>query len=1147
MYNISNDLKNILHQNTRIVKPRLTYVHYYWNGTIQVDETLAVIDNKYIEDWTVETSINSDGLWYWGDAPAASLTITLLKSDANFFTPQPWTSVQIKVEVGIYNTAGPYDGTEDVDDDENFTFIPIGIFRCDGSTIEETPLAVSFTAYDEMVNLDYEMMTDAGTQGTVETGSIYNTKFHLEQSLACDWSNIDNTLMNKNGLRIEYTKQTNKRQIAQWFAIWAGRYARINREGNFELYPAALSPVDTLTQNDYEEFMAKENLTERIAKFTGHQQFISDALHEDKEEGEWTTTITSSDTTSSKANFTLEAPCFYNEQSMLNSLNNGGINFCFANIPYSYSGKGMPHIDVGDTVWIQDHNGDYVKCCITNHTLSYVGGTLRSEFSSESYGGNDIVGTSNAGSVGGTINYIKNQNTNMFDKIYANSASISTLAVKKLDADMANLDMANISTAAIDYLASQIIDADQIRAITADLGYLTSTEISANYASINELHSSYATLGQLNSSYASIGLLNSSYANIGQLNSSYATINGVAASYAQIDLANITQGALSRLFVDTGILTDATISTASVVGMLNSVNVNADKITAGTLNVNRLNIYDDNGIVYAINAQNVSSAILGNLTTYEQTHQLHGNDIIAQSITANKIAANTITANEIAAKTITAGQIAGNTITGNEILANTITANKLDVQTLSAITANMGTVSAGIIQGDNAYLNLASGNIRLGSTATDHMEIGNNGATFANNNSTGTVPVFNDKFIIYDKQSERNIFEVGTTTYVRFYNDYRNGAYLYLGASTESYVRPNTVLIGMDNFYRPTEVSLTGFPYSNVIIGTQSTVVAGNDNYAFGSGNLISTQSVSLYGWYSQYILGSYNRVGGQDIRVLGSRNTGVMGSDVNILGEGNWFSPSLSSGRVMSHEVVVGSGNKMGHNTDDTFYTNGNNFEDIVIGFDNYCPGSEEYYYRGSILVGNGLVSPKHSSNDTTKMFGSISMGYYNTTFTNQLFALGNGEVATGGASTRSNALSIDKAGNATFSGVVNQSGISRTGNNVITMASGYTLASAEAVKVGRLVQLTISFVKNSSLAWPATGDIADMSFGTLKSDFYPRLVAMTCDGGMVNGCNGTIDTSGNCVARRLPAHGSASTISAKATTFLFRATYMSKTNWTA
>jgi hypothetical protein len=62
---------------------------------------------------------------------------------------------------------------------------------------------------------------------------------------------------------------------------------------------------------------------------------------------------------------------------------------------------------------------------------------------------------------------------------------------------------------------------------------------------------------------------------------------------------------------------------------------------------------------------------------------LHGNKIIANTITATQIAANTITATQILADTITATQIAANTITAAEILANTITADEINVDTLN--------------------------------------------------------------------------------------------------------------------------------------------------------------------------------------------------------------------------------------------------------------------------------------------------------------------------------------------------------------------------------------------------------------------------------------------------------------------------------
>lgn len=180
-----------------------------------------------------------------------------------------------------------------------------------------------------------------------------------------------------------------------------------------------------------------------------------------------------------------------------------------------------------------------------------------------------------------------------------------------------------------------------------------------------------------------------------EIDGKYASID-----LANIDVANIDKANIGLLFAEVGLITKATIVDGHVTGYLDSVEINADKITAGTLAVDRLVFRGtEKSIVYELN--NITGALQA-----VQGETLNGEILTDRSITVDKIVAKSITANEIATETITA----------NEILTGSITAEKLNVSSLSAITANLGTVTAGTIKSTNyvsgvsgMQLNLATG------------------------------------------------------------------------------------------------------------------------------------------------------------------------------------------------------------------------------------------------------------------------------------------------------------------------------------------------------------------------------------------------------------------------------------------------------
>ena len=265
----------------------------------------------------------------------------------------------------------------------------------------------------------------------------------------------------------------------------------------------------------------------------------------------------------------------------------------------------------------------------------------------------------------------------------------------------------------------------QIQAVGLRVGsiestYITATDVAATYATITNLDATNATVHDLNADYGTFKT-----ATVTELGAHQAVINSLDATYATVDLLNVQAGSITTAMLGTGIVGTAQIADGSITDA-KIVELTANKINAGTLSVDRLEIRGSNtSIVYAINnitgaiqAQNVDT-INGEVLT---PRTITADKIVANAITAAEIASRTITANEIAANTITANEILSQTITANEIAANTITANEIASHTITAdeiashtITADEITTSN--IAGTNGWINLASGTFNYGNGA----------------------------------------------------------------------------------------------------------------------------------------------------------------------------------------------------------------------------------------------------------------------------------------------------------------------------------------------------------------------------------------------------------------------------------------------
>lgn len=309
------------------------------------------------------------------------------------------------------------------------------------------------------------------------------------------------------------------------------------------------------------------------------------------------------------------------------------------------------------------------------------------------------------------------------DRLDAIEADIADLDVEKLDAKYATVTRLQAAEAEIDTLQANMLVADDLKALEADIADLNTNKLSAKdadikYATIAVLQSDYITAAEIAATYitasavaakyAEISTLESDYIKTTDLKANYITAAMINSKYAEIDLANVDIASIGTVLANIGLITSATIVDGHVTGYLDSVEVNANNITAGTLTVDRLIISgSDKSIIYAINnagelTSTETDTIDGDVITKRTIAADHiiagtitSNEIHSSAVTADKIATNAVTADKIAANAITSGKIAANAITADKIAADAVTADKINVVDLKALGATIGTFNIG--------------------------------------------------------------------------------------------------------------------------------------------------------------------------------------------------------------------------------------------------------------------------------------------------------------------------------------------------------------------------------------------------------------------------------------------------------------------
>lgn len=215
---------------------------------------------------------------------------------------------------------------------------------------------------------------------------------------------------------------------------------------------------------------------------------------------------------------------------------------------------------------------------------------------------------------------------------------------------------------------------ENLKASIADIGYLTADEASIKYATITSLEAVDGKIDNLETIAITTNNLSAQVADLGYLNADTADLK-----YANIELSNIDVANVGTFFANVGLIDRATIVDGHVTGFLDSVEVNANKITAGTLVADRILLKgSENGLLYALNnLGELTSKTVDTLDGYVLTDRtINADKIVASSITANELDVDDIFADsavitKIFAQNITAtGIIRGATLVGASVSAN---------------------------------------------------------------------------------------------------------------------------------------------------------------------------------------------------------------------------------------------------------------------------------------------------------------------------------------------------------------------------------------------------------------------------------------------------------------------------------------------
>lgn len=344
-----------------------------------------------------------------------------------------------------------------------------------------------------------------------------------------------------------------------------------------------------------------------------------------------------------------------------------------------------PLMSVGEMLTFEDYDGVKKYVFVGEMTLHYDGGfyaeiTSPCEVteSNTSSGGSSGTNSYNNGTMAQASGTVTSTILGAIfkDGVITNSKiADSTIENSKIkDSTITNAKIANatiewekVSKSFITDLTADNAYIEHLKATIGEFGYITAKNADLTYATITSLKAVDGKIDTLSSKAITTENLSAKVADLGYLSAESADLK-----YANIKLSNIEVADIATLFAEVGLIDRATIVEGHITGFLDSVEVNAANITAGTLVADRILLKGENGLLYSLNnLGELQSKTVDTLDGYILTDRtVNADKIVAKSITASeldveKVFADSAVIKKIFSQDVTAtGTITGATLKG---------------------------------------------------------------------------------------------------------------------------------------------------------------------------------------------------------------------------------------------------------------------------------------------------------------------------------------------------------------------------------------------------------------------------------------------------------------------------------------------------
>lgn len=238
----------------------------------------------------------------------------------------------------------------------------------------------------------------------------------------------------------------------------------------------------------------------------------------------------------------------------------------------------------------------------------------------------DKITVDELNAVNGRIDNLVSENVTITGRLDANEATI-----KDLNADNVVIK---------ENLTAQDAEIENLKTTT-----LKAKDAELTYATISDLEATNAYIYALEGTYGDFKVLTTERLDAVEATIKDLTVEDLSAKYANIDFANIGEAAIENFYAKSGMIKDMTIEDGVVTGELTSVRINADYITSGTLQTDRLLVKGEDGLYYKLNIEG-GATVTEKISEEDLQNGIHGTVIIAESITADKISVSDLYAFE---------------------------------------------------------------------------------------------------------------------------------------------------------------------------------------------------------------------------------------------------------------------------------------------------------------------------------------------------------------------------------------------------------------------------------------------------------------------------------------------------------------------